>query len=95
MGKIELHVGGAGNGVREGGSKAFSAKPWLFTLAAMVRRADLDEDNYQLESCMRENRTYSSEGGDGGSRFRPLLLASISVTSCQHGLRIKSAMTST
>ena len=73
MGKIELHVGGAGNGVREAGSNAFSAKPWLFTLAAMVRRADLDEDNYQLESCMRENRTYSSEGGDGGSRFRPLL----------------------
>ena len=75
MGKIELHVGGAGNGVREGGSKAFSAKPWLFTLAAMVRRADLDEDNYQLESCMRENRTYSSEGGDGGSRLRPLFVA--------------------
>lgn len=40
----------------------------------MLRQANLDEDNYRLESCMRENRTYSSEGGDGGSRSRPLLL---------------------
>jgi hypothetical protein len=31
----------------------------------MPQRANLDEANYQLESCMRENRTYSSEGGDG------------------------------
>ena len=38
----------------------------------MSWRANLDEANHQLESCMRENRTYSSEGGDGESRFRPL-----------------------
>jgi hypothetical protein len=38
----------------------------------MRARASLDAANYRLESCMRENRTYSSEGGDGESRFLPL-----------------------
>src|SRR5437899_754707 len=31
----------------------------------MLWRANLDAANHQLESCMRENRTYSSEGKDG------------------------------
>jgi len=31
-----------------------------------------DEDNHRLESRMRENRTYGSEGGEGFSPFRPL-----------------------
>ena len=30
----------------------------------MPRQANLDADNYRLESCMRENRLYSSEGGE-------------------------------
>jgi hypothetical protein len=31
-----------------------------------------DEDNHQLESRVRENRTHGSEGGEGESPSRPL-----------------------
>jgi len=37
-----------------------------------------DEDNHRLESRMRENRTYGSEGGEGFSPFRPLSISCVS-----------------
>jgi hypothetical protein len=41
-------------------------------LRPVCQRANPDEENYRLESRVRENRTHGSEGGDGESRFRPL-----------------------
>jgi hypothetical protein len=38
----------------------------------MLWQVNPDEDNHRLESRMRENRTYGSEGGEGISPFRPL-----------------------
>ncbi len=42
------------------------------SLRPVCQRANPDEENYRLESRVRENRTHGSEGGDGESRFRPL-----------------------
>ena len=73
--QAERHVGGAGNGVRQGDSKALFAEAGLFTHRSLAKASRSRWSNYRLESCMRENRTYSSEGGDGGSRSRPLFSA--------------------
>ena len=37
-----------------------------------VMRANPDEDNYLLESRVRENRMHGSEGGESESSSRPL-----------------------
>ena len=38
----------------------------------MLRRANPDRVNCRLESCVRENRTHSSEGGEDVGPSRPL-----------------------
>ena len=49
------------------------ASQGLFTIiAARVLASQSRCGNHRLESCVRENRTHGSEGGDGESRFRPL-----------------------
>jgi hypothetical protein len=48
----------------------------------MLWRADPDRANCRLESCVRENRTHSSEGGEDVSPSRPLSTSAIGATRC-------------
>jgi hypothetical protein len=71
-----------GNGVRGGKWHSFAGQmpSSLYTgfspcTKPMFWRASPDEGNYRLESCVRENRTHRSEGGEDGSPSRPLSMA--------------------
>src|SRR5699024_4489384 len=65
-----MHVDGAGNGVQR--TKPFAVVR-RFTYRAACQPASQPRcGNHRLESRVRENRTHGSEGGDGGSRLRPL-----------------------
>src|SRR5215470_2606435 len=62
---------GAGNGVKGTNSSFANAK--LFALHTAWQSARQSRRrNHRLESRMRENRPYGSEGGVGANRSRPL-----------------------
>ena len=68
----ERMLAALGNGV-QGQAVVFFATPGLFTLLAVQAQASQSRwRNHRLESRMRENRTYGSEGGEVARPSLPL-----------------------